>query len=232
MATGMELVQLALRHLGEPYVLGALAPKDDPRWQGPWDCAEFASWCVYQVSRKLYGCLDNQGDPATADAYTGYWARDARTLGKAITVAEAARTPGAAVLRLGPKLGHIVISDGRGGTVEAHSSRTGVIRHTLSGRRWDLGILVPGIAYEVANGEVQISLPPVIYRLRQPRMQGEKIREIQERLRERGFLADGVDGVFGPRTFAAVLAFQRDQGLVTDGEVGPQTAAALGISLF
>lgn len=231
MATGKDLVRLALEHLGEPYVLGALAPKDDPHWQGPWDCAEFASWCVYQIARKLYGCFDNQGDPATADAYTGYWARDARRLGKCIPVAEAARIPGAAVLRLGPKIGHIVLSDGRGGTVEAHSARTGVIRHTLSGRRWDFGILVPGIAYVSYPGEGRIESPPMIYRLTTPYMQGEKVREIQRKLKERGYLVQEPDGIFGPRTFAAVLAFQRDAGLVPDGEVGLQTAAALGLDL-
>jgi N-acetylmuramoyl-L-alanine amidase len=231
MATGNDLVTLALEHLGEPYVLGALAPKNDPRWQGPWDCAEFVSWCVYQVARKLYGCFDNQGDPALADAYTGYWARDANTLGKIISVNEAARIPGAAILRLGPKIGHIVLADGQGGTVEAHSSRTGVIRHTLSGRRWDLGILVPGIAYRPGNGPDNLTPPPFIFRLTRPYMQGEKVREIQRKLMERGFLQNGVDGLFGPQTFAAVLAFQRAEGLVTDGEVGPQTAAALGVSL-
>jgi peptidoglycan hydrolase-like protein with peptidoglycan-binding domain len=35
--------------------------------------------------------------------------------------------------------------------------------------------------------------------------------------------------VFGTYTSAAVFAFQIDQGLVGDGEVGSQTAAVLGI---
>ncbi|KAB2868218.1 MAG: peptidoglycan-binding protein, partial [Bauldia sp.] len=33
------------------------------------------------------------------------------------------------------------------------------------------------------------------------------------------------------KTAAAVAAFQRVRGLVMDGEVGPQTAAALGIQI-
>ena len=39
------------------------------------------------------------------------------------------------------------------------------------------------------------------------------------------------DGVFGRRTKRAVKRFQRAHGLVVDGEVGPATAAAMGIQL-
>ena len=38
------------------------------------------------------------------------------------------------------------------------------------------------------------------------------------------------DGVYGPKTRAAVRRFQRNNGLVVDGIVGPQTLGALGIS--
>jgi N-acetylmuramoyl-L-alanine amidase len=231
MATGKEMVKTALKHLGERYVLGAIAPKNDPDWDGPWDCAEFVSWCVYQIAGILYGCEDNRGNPAQADAFTGFWGRDARSMGKQISVAQAAKIPGAAVLRLGPKMGHIVISDGRGGTVEAHSSGTGVICHTLSERRWDMGILVPGIRYEENGGEVDPTPPGFIYRLTTPFMRGKKILEIQEKLDRLGYDPGSVDGIFGPRTFTAVLSFQQARGLVADGEVGRQTARALGVTL-
>ena len=36
-----------------------------------------------------------------------------------------------------------------------------------------------------------------------------------------------VDGVFGPKTEAAVKDIQQDAGLTVDGVVGPQTWAAL-----
>jgi murein L,D-transpeptidase YcbB/YkuD len=38
------------------------------------------------------------------------------------------------------------------------------------------------------------------------------------------------DGSFGPHTAAAVLAFQLMNGLVADGEAGPQTLKALGLA--
>lgn len=56
--SGNDLIRLARKHVGERYVLGTLVPKDNWEWKGPWDCAEFASWLVYQASRQLYGCDD------------------------------------------------------------------------------------------------------------------------------------------------------------------------------
>lgn len=60
---------------------------------------------------------------------------------------------------------------------------------------------------------------------------GEPIRALQGRLRELGFDPGGVDGDFGPRTEAAVLAFQRSRGLFADGVVGPETWRHLGITV-
>ena len=96
---GERILQLGRKHIGEPYVLGSLAPKDNPKWRGPWDCAEFASWLAFQAAGVLYGCASDSADPASADAYTGYWARDAEALGVKISIEQAMRTPGAAVLR-------------------------------------------------------------------------------------------------------------------------------------
>lgn len=152
--TGRNILELARDHLGERYVLGALAPKDNADWRGPWDCAEFCSWLLYQTAGVLYGVRSVNDDPATADAYTGYWARDCRTRGTAIKVEEAALIPGCFILRSpAERRGHIVVSDGRGGTVEAHSTLRGVIESTLEGRIWTTGILPPGIDYSpAANG--------------------------------------------------------------------------------
>lgn len=234
-ATGEQLLQLARQHVGEKYDLSAKVPKNNANYKGAWTCSEFVSWLVFQVTQTLYGCDNDKGDPATARAYTGYWHRDAQSKdkGQVISVEQAARTPGAAVLRLPqpPAMGHIVVSDGQGGTVEAHSPIDGVISFMLSARRWDLGILVPGIAYSQGPA-VTVSPPsPGIYRLKDPPMTGNKVAEIQEKLKGAGSDPGKPDGAFGPSTHAAVVDFQKSHGLVPDGEVGPQTAAALGVQL-
>jgi hypothetical protein len=233
MATGEKVLELGRQHVGEKYLFGVLVPKNNPNWKGPWDCSEFVSWVVFQLSTTLYGCDNDQGSPATADAFTGYWERDAKSLGQMVSIEQAARTPGAAVLRipLPGATGHIVISDGMGGTVEAHSSSDGVIVSTLANRRWNMGVLVPGIAY-TQGGAVSVPTPDTtIYRLTLPLMTGTEVQQIQQALAAVGFDPGPIDGKFGPLTNAAVVAFQLAHGLVPDGEVGPQTAGALGLSL-
>lgn len=233
MSTGNEILQVAASRIGEQYILGAMVPKNNPNWKGPWDCAEFASWCLFQASQQLYGCDNNSGNPATADAYTGYWSRDAESLGSKINIDDAARTPGAMVLRIpqGKLTGHIVISDGSGGTIEAHSSAEGVIKSTLNNRRWDTGILVPWITYNQGNPSPVTSPTLEVYRITTPFMHGDKVKEIQMALQSSGLNVGGIDGIYGPQTVAAVHAFQLAKGLVPDGEVGPVTASALGISI-
>ena len=52
MVTGAQLLALAETRIGEKYV-NVQVPKDNRHWRGPWDCAEFASWLVYQATGKL-----------------------------------------------------------------------------------------------------------------------------------------------------------------------------------
>ncbi len=58
---------------------------------------------------------------------------------------------------------------------------------------------------------------------------GPDVTLLQRTLQGKGFSPGRVDGEFGPGTEAAVMAFQRSQGLLADGIVGPHTAAALGL---
>ena len=51
--------------------------------------------------------------------------------------------------------------------------------------------------------------------------------EIQTALKNAGFYAGTVDGKVGPKTKAAVEAFQKANGLTVDGKVGPKTWQSL-----
>jgi len=53
------------------------------------------------------------------------------------------------------------------------------------------------------------------------------VLELQRRLSSLGFNPGPLDGKNGPKTAAAVKAFQKAYGLVIDGIVGPQTRVAL-----
>jgi len=223
---GKDILRVAKPHIGESYYLGAIVPYKNAGWTGPWDCAEFTTWCTYQAYGFLFGCDLKTGEPGSA--YTGAWRRDAYKLGKVISVDEAIRTPGAFLLRFpeesSQRIGHIVISAGNGTTIEAADRIHGVIAGTVRGRRWDIGVLLPGVDYGNA-ASTAIDIEPLRSSTLPDR--NPKTMEVQLALKKAGFDPGPIDGLFGPATEAAVVAFQTAKGLVVDGEIGPQTEAAL-----
>ena len=65
---------------------------------------------------------------------------------------------------------------------------------------------------------------PMVYR----GSRGDAVRRLQELLNKKGFDCGAVDGIFGSKTYAAVVAFQKANGLGADGIVGPLTWGKLG----
>ena len=59
----------------------------------------------------------------------------------------------------------------------------------------------------------------------------EDVRKLQIDLAELGYHSGAADGLMGSRTAQAVMGFQLDQGLMTDGIVGQSTWAALHAAL-
>ncbi len=55
----------------------------------------------------------------------------------------------------------------------------------------------------------------------------EQVSSLQELLSKRGFYNGAVDGIMGPQTRTAIVAAQKNYGLVTDGIAGNQTLTAL-----
>lgn len=76
-----------------------------------------------------------------------------------------------------------------------------------------------------ADGEAEeqpVSLPTLKIGMR-----GPAIAQVQSALQELGFYRGPLDGIFGPGTEAAVIAFQESAQLSADGVVGPATWRAL-----
>lgn len=236
--TGEKIYDLGITRIGCKYSFGVVVPKDDEKYTGSFDCAEFTSWLTYQVGGFLYGCSTSDITKAkAADAYTGFWDRDAKAKGIIISVKEAIGTKGAFLIRVAAdgQIGHIVASNGNGGTIEAHSTKYGVITSTTNNRRFDYGILLPGFTYPKFN-ENYVSEKPkgIVYRFTTPLIpKSDVVKRIQSALIAKGYNVgkSGADGWYGKDTMNAVSAYQKKTGLNVDGEVYTATAKALNIKL-
>jgi peptidoglycan hydrolase-like protein with peptidoglycan-binding domain len=58
----------------------------------------------------------------------------------------------------------------------------------------------------------------------------EQVKELQQALQDKGMDPGPIDGIMGPKTQAALRAFQQDQKLPPTGRMDDQTLAKLGVS--
>jgi cell wall-associated NlpC family hydrolase len=231
MYVGQDLVDRAMTRAGQEYVLGARVHLANPDWSGPWDCAEFVSWCVYHAYRTVMAV--RPPDVRTGESYSGWWYEDAVAGDLLIPVEQAIATPGAILIRkpaaFGMKIGHVAISRGDGTTIEARGAKDGVlVVKDAASRQWTTGAVVPGVAYVTDGGMVVVLAPPAgLLHLASPFMRGDAVLAVQRALKEGGVDPGPLDGIFGPATADAVAAFQAMHGLAVDGMVGAETRAAL-----
>jgi N-acetylmuramoyl-L-alanine amidase len=82
----------------------------------------------------------------------------------------------------------------------------------------------------VVDGETWQALVAASFRLgdrmlfrTRPMLRGDDVRDLQERLSRLGFDVGIIDGVFGPETHTALVAFQSEVALEADGILGPTT---------
>ncbi len=87
--------------------------------------------------------------------------------------------------------------------------------------------VIAGIAfhYEKNKNEVVSTLSYVSWGTR-----GQLVRDVQQALKNRGYYRGSVDGIYGTGTYNAIVSFQKDNNLTTDGIAGAATLRALGIS--
>lgn len=82
-------------------------------------------------------------------------------------------------------------------------------------------------AYAVAQAQEEDC---VVVAILKKGSKGDEVKEVQRRLKKWGYYSGSVDGVFGNGTRAAVIAFQKKNGLTADGVVGKATYKALGMT--
>ena len=68
--------------------------------------------------------------------------------------------------------------------------------------------------------------------MRYQQLKRQRIRQVQNRLRDEGFDPGHTDGVFGPQTQAALRQYQRARGLAVSGRCDPATVEALRLEGF
>lgn len=123
--TANEMLRLALKQNGDRYVFGHEVNLDD-KDPNTFDCSELVQWAVHQAGGSIPDGSQNQ-----------------RAAVQKLSVAEAARTPGALLFNGH----HVAISLGDGvHTIEAMGSKYGVRIGTI-GNRFEDGGLVPGLKY-------------------------------------------------------------------------------------
>ncbi len=81
---------------------------------------------------------------------------------------------------------------------------------------------VDAVAYK------QIAKSVRTLKLRNPRMKGEDVQALQKALLDQGYPVS-TDGIFGPKTRSAVMAYQATKGLAKDGIAGPATLTRLSL---
>jgi uncharacterized protein YceK len=115
-----------------------------------------------------------------------------------------------------------------------YASGTGVTQSDREALRWFRLARAQGIAVEdrfLSEAGVQAYMKQIDARSAQARQAAlarqKMVREIQQRLTDRGYEPGPIDGLFGGKTRAAIQAFQRDKGLAPDGQATHQLLEAL-----
>lgn len=112
--------------------------------------------------------------------------------------------------------------------IEARGVMYGVVQTKLLSRKPNFwGLMTQYFDYE--NADFEPTIPQLGDRLLKNGSVGEDVKQLQTNLIRLGYSCGsyGADGEFGDATELAVRNFQTDHGLVSDGEYGPKSHAAM-----
>ena len=115
--------------------------------------------------------------------------------------------------------------------IEARGVDFGVVRTRLLSRSWNRwGYMV--LYFDYSNSGVSGEAPSdsareLYYQSGMAMMRGADVLALQKQLTALGFECGGADGIFGSKTSAAVVKFQKSRNLEVDGIVGEATRSAL-----
>ncbi len=138
---------------------------------------------------------------------------------------------------------HTGVCVGNGYAVEARAAKYGVVKTAIKDRTWTHWAALPGVlTADDWQPSAQTEKPkesPVntnngtsgtaVIDMKTLRngSKGTQVKVLQWLLKENGFDAGAVDGIFGSKTSAAVKAYQKAKGLETDAIVGKNTWSKL-----
>lgn len=129
------------------------------------------------------------------------------------------------------KDGHVGYTVGDGYAVEWKGFSYGCVKTKIAGRGWTNWYQLPFIDYGDSDtvGQAPTNNTVLGARTLKKGMQGSDVKAMQELLLQLGYELPkhGADGDFGSETQAAVLEFQKDEGIKQDGLYGDLTHQAL-----
>ncbi len=138
------------------------------------------------------------------------------------------------------KPGHMGYYTGGGYAIEWKGFAYGCMKTKVDGRGWTHWYMLPFIEYGDTTNQESHETPKsstdfehnygtrlILYRKGKTMMRGDDVLAIQARLTELGFDPGKADGVYGPKSSAAVIAFQTARKKEADSIVGPITRAEL-----
>ena len=142
------------------------------------------------------------------------------------------------------KSGHVGYYIGNGYAVEWKGFSYGCVKTKVAGRGWTHWYKLPFIQYGAATEAPvtpdQPATPDVPaqpstdygtrllrYRKGHTMLKGDDVLAVQAQLIALGFDPGTADGIYGPKSAAALTAFQKARGIEVDGIVGPDTRREL-----